>query len=135
MILLLSIAWPCRSPALNSVIISNAAGVVSSAKASVRVAQVAAWGGNFDGQTDVPQSLDGVMQVTGGDYHSLALRADGTVVGWGAGGNNQTVVPFTLTNAIAIAAGNYHSLALRADGTVEAWGAGTANTNSTTLIL
>jgi alpha-tubulin suppressor-like RCC1 family protein len=77
--------------------------------------------------------------VAAGWYHSLALKADGTVWAWGynaAGqlGNGTTTnssrpvqvrgpngVGF-LTNIVAVAAGVYHSLALRSDGTVWAWG-------------
>jgi uncharacterized delta-60 repeat protein len=62
------------------------------------------------------------VAIAAGYYHSLALRADGTVVAWGDNYYGQTNVPAGLTNAVAIAAGYYHSLALRADGTVVAWG-------------
>jgi alpha-tubulin suppressor-like RCC1 family protein len=64
-----------------------------------------------------PKSL-----IAGGGYHSLALKADGTVVGWGANTYGQTAVPTGLTNAVAVAAGGLHSLALQADGTVVGWG-------------
>ena len=57
-----------------------------------------------------------------GGTHSLALKADGTVVGWGDNGFGETNIPAGLTNVVAIAAGNYHSLALKADGTVVGWG-------------
>jgi alpha-tubulin suppressor-like RCC1 family protein len=114
-----------------SVVVSNAFGVVSSAKAAVHLVQVAGWGDDRYGQTDVPSGLADVIQVAGGYYHSLALKADGTVTAWGAtiGGfegvdYGQTAVPSDATNVVAIAAGGYHSLALRADGTVVAWGAG-----------
>lgn len=111
-------------------IVSNAFGVASSLKVTVTGLQVAAWGQNSDGQTSVPPGLVGVVSVAGGQYHSLALKCDGTVVAWGAGAGNrserdfgQCDVPPDLTNAVAIAAGGYHSLALRSDGTVVAWGA------------
>jgi trimeric autotransporter adhesin len=71
-----------------------------------------------------------VIAVGTGDYHSLALKADGTVVAWGAGrpgafGENhygQATVPAGLSNVVAIAAGRFHSLALRWDGTAIGWG-------------
>jgi hypothetical protein len=73
--------------------------------------------------------LTNVVAVAGGAYHSLALKADGTVVAWGAGTSNalapnygQAMVPAGLTNVVAVAAGFYHSLALKADGTMVAWG-------------
>ena len=55
-------------------------------------------------------------------YHSLALKADGTVVGWGDNDYGQTTIPASATNVVAIAAGSNHSLALKADGTVVGWG-------------
>jgi alpha-tubulin suppressor-like RCC1 family protein len=118
-----------------SVVITNAFGSATSAKANVQVQQVAAWGDDSAGQIDVPAGLMGVVQVAGGDYHSLALRADGSVIAWGGSRQNgypyqdfgQTAVPPAATEVMAVAAGGYHSLALRADGTVVAWGAGTTN--------
>ena len=60
--------------------------------------------------------------IAAGEHHSLALRADGTVVGWGGNLVEPIVPPDDATNVVAIAAGAYHSLALRADGTVVGWG-------------
>ena len=57
------------------------------------------------------------MAIAAGEYHSLALKADGTVVAWGDNGYGQTTVPSGLSNVVAIAAGGYHSLALTAEGT------------------
>lgn len=76
-----------------------------------------------------------VTKIATGWYHSLALRADGTVLAWGRNDSAQlglgsasasptlapTAVP-GLTNVIALAAGEAHSLALKSDGTVWAWG-------------
>src|SRR5207247_4971351 len=66
--------------------------------------------------------------------HSLALRADGTVIAWGYNAFGQlgdgttttrtTPVPVRgLAGVTAITARDGHSLALLADGTVMAWGA------------
>jgi len=74
-----------------------------------------------------------VVAIAAGAYHTLALKADGTVLGWGAGIVNkdanpdygQSLVPVGLSNVVAIAAGAYHSLAVIADGTMVAWGANT----------
>lgn len=84
--------------------------------------RVSAWGYNSYGQTHVPMGLTNVISVSGGDYHSLALCADGRVVAWGNDSSGQTNVPTGLTNAVAIAGGYEHSLALRSDGRVIAWG-------------
>jgi hypothetical protein len=67
--------------------------------------------------------LNGIIAIAAGDYHSLALKADGTVVAWGNNGFGQSTVPSGLSGVIAIAGGRGHSLALRSDGTVVAWGA------------
>ncbi len=73
--------------------------------------------------------------VAAGTYHSVVLRADGTV--WAVGENSSgqlgdgTTTRRTTPVAVAgltgvlrsVAAGSYFSLAVRADGTVVAWGA------------
>jgi alpha-tubulin suppressor-like RCC1 family protein len=92
--------------------------------ASPAAGQVLVWGDNLAGQTNAPASATNVIALAAGDYHCLALRADGTVVAWG--GNEfawgETNVPPDLTNVVSIAAGSTHSLALRRDGTVTLWG-------------
>jgi len=74
---------------------------------------------------------EGVTALAGGDNHTLALKADGTVWAWGynfegAVGNgrrNDVMSPTQVfAGAVAIAAGMDHSLARKADGTVWAWG-------------
>jgi hypothetical protein len=51
--------------------------------------------------------------------HSVALRADGTIVETGLG---SVPIPQSYTNVIAICAGLSDSLALQADGSLVAWG-------------
>src|SRR5579859_2078789 len=79
---------------------------------------VVGWGNNSRGQITIPAEATNVVAVAAGWYHSLALRADGTVITWGIATN----VPANVTNAIAIGAGANHSLALLSDGTVSVWG-------------
>lgn len=68
-----------------------------------------------------PEMLEGVIQVSAGELHVLALRRQGTVIGWGNSAVRHTV-PSGLGGVSAISAGNDHSLALRTDGSVVAWG-------------
>jgi len=79
--------------------------------------------------------------VAAGQWHSLAVKPDGTVWAWGdnmfgqlgngtnsgpptfLGNTNYTPIHVSnITAVAAIAAGWHHSLALRDDGTVWAWG-------------
>jgi len=64
-----------------------------------------------------------VVAIASGEYHSLAVKADGTVVAWGDGSQGQISPPLDLTNVVAIAGGGAHSVALKADGSLIAWGA------------
>ncbi|MEX2238958.1 MAG: hypothetical protein WEB00_15645 [Dehalococcoidia bacterium] len=107
---------------------------------------VRAWGaddvgqlGNGDTTGDQPApvavgGLSGVKAIAAGDFHSLALRNNGTARSWGSNtfgelgsgeitGDQVAPVPVSgLSAAQAIAAGGLHSLALLNDGTVRAWG-------------
>jgi hypothetical protein len=66
--------------------------------------------------TNIPAGLTNVVAIAAGEGHSLALKADGTVVSWGADSSyGLTNVPAGLTNVVAIAAGVWHSLALVGD--------------------
>ena len=98
-----------------------------------------------------------VVAVAAGQYHSLALCTDGTVVAWGYNaygqlGDNTTTTrraPVAVSTAssvsalngkqvVAIAAGRWHSLALCSDGTVAGWGyntGGELGDNTTTQRL
>jgi len=78
---------------------------------------------NF-GQATPPDfsSANPAVALAAGGYHSLALRADGTVVAWGNDDAGQTEVPAGLDRVVGIAAGLYHNVALRADGTIRTWG-------------
>jgi RHS repeat-associated protein len=102
------------------------------------------WGDNWSGQlgdsttTDrsFPRRAPGIADVTAvalGLYHTIVLRADGTV--WAAGDNHAgqlgdgTVIDSAtfvrvgaLSGVTAISAGAYHSLARKSDGTLWAWG-------------
>ncbi len=82
----------------------------------------AAWGQNTNGQCGVPVNLGPVIAVAAGNYHSLALKEDGTVAAWGSNSSGQCNVPSGLTDVVAISAAGDHNIALKANGTVVAWG-------------
>ena len=95
---------------------------------------------NTNRLSPVQIAISDVQAIAAANYHSLALKRDGTVWGWGYnacgqvgdGSTNERDSPVQvsgLTNVVAIAAGGEqsgfitgHSLALKADGTVWAWG-------------
>ena len=91
---------------------------------------VIAWGagtivkpsdGHDFGQSIVPANLTNAIQVAGGDWHSLALKADGTLEAWGDDEVGQTNTPAG-SNYVAIACGAFHNLALQSNGNVIAFG-------------
>src|ERR1019366_5584789 len=90
--------------------------VMLSADAS-RAQNVAGWGENLEGQTNVPPTATNLVAVAAGAAHSLALGDDGSVIAWGRNWDGQASVPSTATNSVAVSAGWAHSVALRADGT------------------
>ena len=82
---------------------------------------VLAWGRNSNGSTDVPGGLKGVVALTAGSSHTLALRNDGTVVSWGLGAISPVTPQLMLTDVVAISACWNQSIALKRDGTVVTW--------------
>lgn len=91
-------------------------------------ATVMAWGagktintsdGHDFGQSIVPASLTNAVQLAGGEWHSLALEANGTLSGWGDDSVGELDF-FGGTNYVAIACGALHSLALQSNGIVVA---------------
>jgi hypothetical protein len=108
--------------------------------AITRQGTVATWGTeSTDKDAAPPSGLSNVIALAAGGGHSLALRADGTVIGWGHNAVGEaTGVPNTkaphissgavhldgemLTNVSSIAASRGYSLALKKDGTVVSWG-------------
>lgn len=86
--------------------------------------RVTVWGNNENGQTDVPEDLEDVVDVVAGRGYSLALKSDGKVIAWGKNDKGQTNVPEDLKDVIKLSAGSDFVLALKSDGTVVGWGNG-----------
>lgn len=106
------------------VVVTNAVGSVTSDAAILTVTS----------QTGANE-LGDIVAISAGAQHSLALRADGTVLAWGNNEDGELgigdllpsfsarPVPVVgITDAVAIAACSFHSLAVLGDGTVRAWG-------------
>jgi len=67
------------------------------------------------------QTLSNISKIAAGSSHSLALKADGSIVGWGYNSSGQAEPPVG-NDFITIAAGGAHSLALKPDGSIVGWG-------------
>ncbi len=105
------------------------------------------WGGNNYGQLGIGSAdtgihstpvlvsgLTDVAAIAAGQYHTVALKSDGTVCTWGYNGNGQLgdnsafvtsytpVQVYNLSAVTAIAAGESHTLALKTDGSMWSWG-------------
>ena len=79
--------------------------------------------GPYSANLAIPLGLNDAISVSAGQYFTLALRANGTVIAWGDNSQGQTNVPPGLSNVVAISAGAAFSVALRADYSVVGWGA------------
>src|SRR4051812_6709794 len=87
--------------------------------------RVIVWGSNnSSGQTNVnvPAALTNVVSIACGDAHTLALKADGTIIAWGNNAYGQTNIPTGLSSVSSVSAGAGYSAALKSNGTVIVWG-------------
>ncbi len=103
--------WICVSAICVSLAVATSYGQTGS---------IVTWGDNGYGQWNAPAGKD-FAAVSGGGWHSVALRADGTIEAWGRNDYGQSEAP-TAGGFQTVAAGYCHNLALRADGSIEAWG-------------
>jgi alpha-tubulin suppressor-like RCC1 family protein len=75
-------------------------------------------------------------QVSGGTFHTSAIKTDGTLWTWGYGGSGQLGTNNTITRSTPVttfaggtnwkqvSAGDYHTAAIKTDGTLWTWGRG-----------
>jgi len=105
-------------------LIVSLAGIVliSGLVGTIQAALVISWGRDNYGQVSNTATGSDFIAIAGGDYHSLALRNDGSIVSWGSDYWGQVSNTPTGSDFTAIAAGGYHSLALKSDGSIVSWG-------------
>jgi alpha-tubulin suppressor-like RCC1 family protein len=137
---------PVAVSGLSSGVVAVAGGSGDHSLALKADGSVWSWGYNSQGQLGDGTTINrtspvavsglssGVVAVAGGGYHSLALKADGSVWAWGDNfsgqlgdgtGLNRTspvAVSGLSSGVVAVAGGGVHSLALKSDGSVVAWG-------------
>jgi len=146
LILCIALLWGVKQPANAAVVNPGIAAGNGHTAVLMTDGTVMAWGDNSAGQlgdgstvsSSFPVTITGlggaVVSIATGDYHTVALMADGTVKAWGLNGSGQlgngtnanSSLPVPVVGlsgrVMAIAAGDYFTLALMADGTVMAWG-------------
>lgn len=71
-----------------------------------------------------PDRLADIVQLAAGQYHSVGLKYDGSIVAWGGNSYQQCIAPEVNSDFVAVAAGGNQSLGLRSNGLIEIWGQG-----------
>lgn len=110
-----------KNPAGQTCSVANGSGTISGAN----VTDVSV--------TCIPSSVSPVAVVAAGEWHTLAIKTDGTLWAWGENANGQvgdgtTVRKYRPTQIGVdsdwsfVAAGAHHSVAVKTDGTLWTWG-------------
>jgi hypothetical protein len=71
---------------------------------------------------NVPPPNQDFTAVAVGNYHTMGLKPDGSIVAWGLCDVEQCSVPPPNSGFLKISAGDSHSLGLRPGGVLEVWG-------------
>ncbi len=93
--------------------------------------EVISWGlpagdfGDYGQVTGSPSGAD-FIRVTAGTDHSLALKADGSIVAWGRDWWGQVSNTPTGTGFVAVAGGSMHSAAIDSNSSIVCWGSDTS---------
>jgi len=74
------------------------------------------------GQCDTPAPNANFGALSGGGWHNLGLKTDGTLVAWGRNDYGQCDVPSPNADFVAVSASHLHSLSLKTAGSIVAWG-------------
>ncbi len=83
--------------------------VVGAGRQARAEVDVVSWGLQTYDQGDLREPY---LQVAAGEFHTVALKNNGTLVAWGFNGSGQCNVPSGLTGVTQVAAGDYHTVAL-----------------------
>ena len=87
-----------------------------------RPGSIYTWGLDTWGQVSNKPSGSDFIAVSGGEYHSIALRANGKIEVWGRDEYGQISQAPTEADFVNIAAGFGHNVAIRRDGSLVSWG-------------
>ena len=105
------------------VVVTNSAGSVTSAVASLEFGEVAAWGQvDSVGWASATNGLTYIMGIAAGGSHNLALTTGGGVLGWGKNFAGETSIPQDLTNVIGLASDSGNCIAIMSNGEIVTWG-------------
>ena len=109
--------------------VTNGFGFATSSIVNLTVRQLAVWGDNSYGQTNMPPGLTNVIAIGANFYNNIVLRSDGTLTVWG--NLNGIYVPTNsvagVSNVVEVSAGYNNELVLKSNGKPFLWGQGVAS--------